>query len=321
MGAGGRCGGGIRHRRRGGPGRGRQRQLLQGPAADGLGVELHPRLEGVLLLAAVDRQDAVRRDGTHRLLELEVVLVLQPLPLRQLLALGGAELARLPQQEAHRRPYVGRLGDQLGEDVLRARQHVVGRVQLLLRVDHGGQHFRQVGHRRVGAPDRRGERLQAALPGHRRQRALLRLVGEVEVFEPLGGVGGQDRLAQLVGEFALPLDALEDRVLAVGQLAELADALLDGADDLLVEAAGALLAVAGDERDGVALVEQLHHAFHLHLADLQVLGDARQVKVRGGGRDHGGNYLVYGSGSTALWPWGTRCRSPAARRTAGSPAR
>src|SRR5262249_9038437 len=45
-----------------------------------------------------------------------------------------------------------------------------------------------------------------------------------------------------------------------------------------------------------------------------------QVKVRGGGRDHGGNYLVYGSGAPALWPWGTRCPGPPAPRPAGSPA-
>jgi hypothetical protein len=39
---------------------------------------------------------------------------------------------------------------------------------------------------------------------------------------------------------------------------------------LLVQPAGAFLAVAGDERNGVALVEQLHHALDLDLADLQV---------------------------------------------------
>ena len=72
---------------------------------------------------------------------------------------------------------------------------------------------------------------------------------------------------------------LQDGLLAVGELAQQADALLDGAQDLLVQPAGAFLAVAGDEGNGVALVEQLHHAFDLHLADLQVLSDPRQVEA------------------------------------------
>ena len=65
-------------------------------------------------------------------------------------------------------------------------------------------------------------------------------------------------------------------------------AALDGADDLLVKPAGALLAVARDERDGVALVEQMHDRLDLQLADLQVLGDAGEVEVigAGGGLQH-----------------------------------
>ena len=132
---------------------------------------------------------------------------------------------------------------------------------------------------RVAVPDGQGQRLQALLAGRGRQRALLRLVRQVEVFEPLGVVGREDGGAQLVGQLALALDALEDGLLALGELAQQADALLDDAHHLLVEAAGAFLAVARDERDGVALVEQLHHALDLHLADLQ--GPARSARGRG----------------------------------------
>ena len=78
---------------------------------------------------------------------------------------------------------------------------------------------------------------------------------------------------QLVGQFALAGDAFKDRLLAVGELPQQPDALLNGAQDFFIEAAGAFLAIARDERDGVALVEQLHHGFDLHLADLQILRD------------------------------------------------
>ena len=94
-----------RRRRRGGrrfAGQ-RQRQTLQGDAPAGLGVPLQLDLQGVFLLAAVDGQDAVRRDVADRLGELEVILVLQPLPFGEFLALGRAQLARVPQDGADAR--------------------------------------------------------------------------------------------------------------------------------------------------------------------------------------------------------------------------
>ena len=89
-------------RRRLGVRRQRQRQALQGDAPAGLGVPLQLDLQGVFLLAAVDGQDAVRRNVPDRLGELEVVLVLEPLPFGELLALGRAELAGVPQHDRGR---------------------------------------------------------------------------------------------------------------------------------------------------------------------------------------------------------------------------
>ena len=61
---------------------------------------------------------------------------------------------------------------------------------------------------------------------------------KIEIFEPFGGVGLEDCQAQIVGELALALNALEDGLLAVGQLAEKSDPCLDMPNDLLVEPAG-----------------------------------------------------------------------------------
>ena len=80
-------------------------------------------------------------------------------------------------------------------------------------------------------------------------------------------------------QLALGLDRLEDRLLPLGQLAEPADAKLDLADHHLVQVAGPLLAVAGDERDRVALVEQLDDALHLNAPNLQILRDPAQVDL------------------------------------------
>ena len=75
--------------------------------------------------------------------------------------------------------------------------------------------------------------------------------------------------------------SLEDGLFALAQLTQQHHALLDRPQHLFIEAASLLLAVARDEGNGVALVEQAHHALDLHAADLQVLRDAREVHVAG----------------------------------------
>ena len=257
----------------------RQGQTLQGDAPADLAVPLQLRRQGAVLLAAVDGEDAVRRDLANRLGELEVVFVLQPLALRELVALARRQPTRVPENQPEDRTHVGRLGDHLGDDVPGAGEDVLDRVELLLGVDERGQHLVEVGDDLVGLPDLHRQRLQAALAGRRRQALLLRLVGQVEVFEALGVVGVDDGRAQLVGELALPLDGAQDGLLALGHVAQSGDALLDRAQHLLVQPAGPLFAVAGDERDGVALVEELDDGLDLDLADLQVLRDPREVHV------------------------------------------
>ena len=106
------------------------------------------------------------------------------------------------------------------------------------------------------------QRLQAPLAGDRGQRLLLGLEGQIEVFQPLGRVGVLNLLGQLGRELALRFDRLEDRRLAFGELANLADAKLNFANLLFVEAAGLILAIARDEGDGVPFVEQLERASH-----------------------------------------------------------
>ena len=85
-------------------------------------------------------------------------------------------------------------------------------------------------------------------------------------------------LTQLVGQFALRLDTLEDRLFPVVKLANVADAGLNLADDFLVQTSRSLLAVTRDEGNRVALIEKLDDTLDLHLPDLQVLGDAREFR-------------------------------------------
>ena len=163
--------------------------------------------------------------------------------------------------------------------MLHAEPDLVGGVKPFFGVHQRRQHLGQVGRDGIGAPDREGERFQTALAGFGGQRALFRLVGEVKVFKPLGRLGGEDVGFEGVGQFALVFDGLENGLLAFGQLAQLPDPGLNHADDFFVEPAGTFLAVARNKWDGVALVEQSDHALDLHLAYLQVLGDAREIEA------------------------------------------
>jgi hypothetical protein len=109
--------------------------------------------------------------------------------------------------------------------------------------------------------------------GHLRLGAPLRLVGQVEVFQPGLGVGGADLGLELVGQLALGGDLDEDRVPALVEFAQVAQALLERAQLRVVERAGGLLAVPGDERHGRAAVEQLDRGVDLAHGDAQLAGD------------------------------------------------
>ena len=83
-----------------------------------------------------------------------------------------------------------------------------------------------------------------------------------------------------VVELALRTDRLEDRGAALLELAQVAQPLLERAQLRVVETAGRLLAVAGDERHGRAAVEQPDRGAHLAGGRLKLLRDA-QVDGRG----------------------------------------
>ena len=84
-------------------------------------------------------------------------------------------------------------------------------------------------------------------------------------------------MAELIRKLALIFDAFENGLLALEQLPLLEDAGLDLPDDFFVKSAGSFLAIASDERDRIALVEQLDHAFDLDFTDLEVLCDPCEI--------------------------------------------
>ena len=206
-------------------------------------------------LAAADREEAMRRDRPHRLLELVVLL-----ELGRLAVLAGddlrGELAVLGVLAAGQRADLGGIGDDLGDDIARPGQRVVGGRDLL--ADEPGRGGPRIA---LGAlrQDVLRERPQALVARDRRPGLAARPVRRVQILELGLGLGRAQLGLELRRQLALLGDRREDRGPAGLELDDVRPLLLDRADLDLVEPTGALLAVAGDERDRVALVEHRHH--------------------------------------------------------------
>jgi hypothetical protein len=94
------------------------------------------------------------------------------------------------------------------------------------------------------------------------------------------GLRALDAGAQLRRELALLVDGLEDGGAALVQLGQVLVAVADVAQLHLVQLARGFLAVAGDERDGVAGQQQLQRGGHLCRAQAELGGDLLGVRRR-----------------------------------------
>ena len=119
----------------------------------------------------------------------------------------------------------------------------------------------------------RGQRLQACLARNLRLRAPLRLIGKVQVLEACLRVRGLQGRRKLRRELSLLVDALENRRAPLLELAQVGQALLEGAEVRVVQPACRFLAIARDERDGGLVVEQRDGGVHLLDAYAELSGD------------------------------------------------
>jgi hypothetical protein len=102
------------------------------------------------------------------------------------------------------------------------------------------------------------QRLDAGLAGHLAFGAALEFVGQVQVFERLLGEGHFDGRIQCGGEFALLGNGFAHHLAPLRQLAQVFQALGQFTQLDVVQAAGDLFAVAGDEGHRGTFIEQRH---------------------------------------------------------------
>ena len=167
---------------------------------------------------------------------------------------------------------LGVLGHRLGHDVGGAGERLFGRVEagLLVDVCRGGVECAALG--RGLHDDHVGEWLQACLAGLLCACHALFAVGLVEVLDTLELRGLANLLLEFGRELALGVDEQNDVLFALFKIAQVGQALVEGAQGDVIHAARGLLAVARDKGDGVALVDELDSRFDVGGLKVELAG-------------------------------------------------
>ena len=238
---------------------GSKHALAAGPAAaeacrGGGAVDVHAHAELALALTAVDSQHAVVGYTAQRLVIAVVRLVGGLLG-----GVGGLDddVGGVLRKGAQVGDVLGVLGHRLGHDVRRAGERLLGRVEagFLVDVCRGGVERAALGG--CLHDDHVSKRLQAGFAGLLRAGHALFAVGLVEVLDTLELRGLANLLLEFGREFALGVDEQNDVLFALLKIAQVGQALVEGAQGDVVHAARGFLAVARDKGDGVALVDEL----------------------------------------------------------------
>ena len=226
--------------------------------------------QDALGLAAAHGQQAVAGAALQGLVPVEIVAVLLGL-VRVLLGLDHlrGDDGRAAEGATHLLARAFVLADHLGNDVLSPTESGFGRGDgIATNKTLSGS----LGVALTLLEQDLGQRLQALLAGHLGTGAALGAERQVDVLQ-LGGIPRLvDALLQLGRQLVLLADGLQDGLLAAGQLAQLVELLADGGYLHFVEAAGALLAVAGNEGNGAPLLEQCQRAGDAVLRNAEALG-------------------------------------------------
>ena len=236
----------------------------------GGGVRHHAQVENLLALAAHDRENAVRGQFGQRLGKIEIIGKFRA-GLFLAFAYFRGENPALPEILAQPADQFGVFGETLDQNGARAFQRCLRRLDGF-RLQIRGTLFLRLA---FGMGEQRfGQRLQPVLARDLRLGAALGLVWQIDVFQSRFRVGGVDLPLQRGVEFALGLHTLEDRRAPLFQLAQVTQPLFQRAQLRVVERASRLLAVARDEGNGRAAVQQVDGGPDLGDGDVQFFGDA-----------------------------------------------
>ncbi len=189
---------------------------------------------------------------------------------------------------------LGTLGDPLGHDMPRAGQRFIRRGDLLFCADESG---REPVERHAGIPllpKIAGQRLQPLIARNGRLGPPLGLVRQIQVFQLVLFQHGRDPRAQFRSELALLADGVKHGAPAIFQLAKVLQLFLNGADLHLVQIPGDFFAVARNEGNRAAVVQQSDGGRQAGGRHAELHGD---VPEKGRGKRFARGWCRHGSGS------------------------
>ena len=253
----------------------RPAQPLQG----GLSVHLHGDLQHALLLAPVDGQDLVALQPAEALAE----LVIQAVD-RVLLGSGpGFQPAAGFDEGAQILADLRIVGDHLRNDVGSPGQGLLHRCYALLRVNIILCQCLRLRQTRPLGKQLQSQGFQPLLLGHGGPGAALLLIGAVQVLQGCQGLGLVNGGRKFLRQLALFLNGFLHRVPPLLQIPQVFQPLRQIAQAGVVHGAVQLLPIAGNEGDGIALVQQGDHVIDMALGPVQLpgqnLADAFQMNT------------------------------------------
>ena len=227
-------------------------------------------LQKLLLLAAVDGQDAVAGELFDGLGEVVVHGVDRILLLRGL----GGQRAVVEGKGAELLAVLGVVGHVLRDDVHGTLEGLFHSIDLLLGVNEAFRlHLDGGGVGLLLGQQKLRQRLQSPLTGNRGAGLSLGAEGAVDIVHLGDGHGTVDGGHDLGGQLALGVDEVLDLLLALFQIAQGGQTLLQSTEDSIVQATRDLLAVTGDEGDGIALVDEGDGLFDLVYGEVEFFGE------------------------------------------------
>ena len=228
------------------------------PCRGCFGIDVYAHAEFTLAFASVDGQHAVIGDAPERLVIMVIGLVR-----RLFVFIGGFDhdVGGILRKSAQIGDIFGVFGNCFGDDVCGARECALGRVEPCVGVDVG------CGGIECTALDGRlhdnhvRKRLKPCLAGLLRAGQALFAIGLVEVLDALQLGGGLDFGSEFGRELALRIDECDDVLLALLEIAQIGESLIECTQCDIVQIARGFFSITGDKRNGVSLVDKLDGRF------------------------------------------------------------
>ena len=233
-----------------------------------LGCNADVDLEEILLFAAVDREHSVR---SHLFERLGVFVILRVNRILLLCCLGGQK-TELKGQTAQFLTELGVVGNVLRDNILGTLESLFHACNALFFVNIClGLHLdrRIVG--RFLRVDQLSQGFKSLFTSHRRTRLTVRTEGTVNIVHLGDRLCRRDRSLDLGGHLLLSRDQIKDLLLALFNVAQKGQSVVEVTQHAVVKASRHLFAVTRDKRDRVALVDQSNRLFDLLELEVEFL--------------------------------------------------